>query len=68
MNEELKNIREKLHLIEDKLDEVHTLLHGMSDDTKGVLDLSDEIIALCDWKVTLKCHYNEYARMILNNH
>lgn len=67
MNEQLKNIREKLHLIEDKLDEVHTLLHDMSDGTNGVLDLSDEIIGLCDWKVSLKNRYNEYAQMVLNN-
>lgn len=67
MNEQLKSIREKLHLIEDKLDEVHTLLHGMSDEAKGALDLSDEIIGLCDWKVSLKNRYNEYAEMILNN-
>ena len=67
MDKRLKNVREKMHLIENKLDEVHDLLNGMSDDTRGVLDLSDEIIALCDWKVTLKDHYNEYARMVLNN-
>lgn len=67
MNEELKSIREKLHLIYDKLDEVHMLLHGMSDDTNGVLDLSDEIIGLCDWKVSLKNRYNEYAETVLNN-
>lgn len=67
MNEQLKNIREKLHLIEDKLDEVHMLLHGISDDTKGTIDLSDEIIGLCDWKVSLKNHYNKYAQMVLNN-
>lgn len=67
MNEQLKNIREKLHLIEDKLDEVHTLLHGMSDGTNGVLDLSDEIIGLCDWNANLINRYNEYAEMVLNN-
>lgn len=68
MNEELKNIRENLHLIYNKLDEVHMLLHGMCDETNGVIDLSDEIIALCEWRANLKKHYNEYAEMVLNNH
>lgn len=67
MDNKLKNAREKMHLIENKLDEIHDLLNAMSDGTRGALDLSDEIITLCDWKVTLKVHYNEYARMVLNN-
>ena len=61
MDTNLTNVREKMHLINDKLDEIHTLLCGMSDDTNGVLDLLDERNALRDWETTLRERYNEYA-------
>ena len=61
MAEKVANVREKMHLINDKLDEIHMLLCGMSDDTNGVLDLLDERNALRDWETTLREHYNEYA-------
>lgn len=61
MDTNLTKVREKLHLINDKLDEIHMLLWGMSDDTNGVLDLLDERNALRDWETTLREHYNEYA-------
>ena len=61
MDSNLTKVREKMHLINDKLDEIHMLLWGMSDDTNGVLDLLDERNALRDWETTLREHYNEYA-------
>ena len=67
MDTNLTNVREKMHLINDKLDEIHMLLWGMSDDTNGVLDLLDERNALRDWETTLREHYNEYATIVLKN-
>lgn len=61
MAEKVANVREKMHLINDKLDEIHMLLCGMSDDTNGVLDLLDERNALRDWETALRERYNEYA-------
>ena len=61
MDTNLTNVREKLHLINNKLDEIHMLMCEMSDDTNGVLDLLDERSALRDWETTLREHYNEYA-------
>lgn len=61
MTERVANAREKMHLINGKLDEIHTLLCGMSDDTNGVLDLLDERNALRDWETALRERYNEYA-------
>lgn len=61
MSERVANIREKMHIISDKLDEIQLLLCEMSDISNGGLDLLDERIALSDWKTTLREHYNEYA-------
>lgn len=61
MDTNLTNARKKMHLINDKLDEIQMLLCGMSDDTNGVLDLLDERNALRDWETTLRERYNEYA-------
>ena len=68
MTEKVANVREKMHIINNKLDEIHMLLWGMSDDTNGVLDLLDERNALRDWETTLRKHYNEYAITVLENH
>lgn len=61
MSERVANIREKMHIISDKLDEIQLLLCEMSDISNGGLDLLDERIALSDWETTLREHYNEYA-------
>ena len=61
MSERVANIREKMHIISDKLDEIQLLLCEMSDISNGGLDLLDERIALSDWKTILREHYNEYA-------
>ena len=65
MNEKLANIREKMHIINDKLDEIQLLLCEMSDISNGTLDLLDERSALRDWETTLREHYNEYATTII---
>lgn len=63
MSEKVANIREKMHIISNKLDEIHLLLCEMSDTSNGVLDLLDERNALRDWETTLRERYNEYAAM-----
>lgn len=68
MNEKLANVREKMHVINNKLDEIHLLLCEMSDISNGVLDLLDERNALRDWETTLREQYNEYAQIVLENH
>jgi hypothetical protein len=61
MDTNLTNVREKLHLINNKLDEIHMLMCEMSDDTNGALDLLDERNSLRDWETALRERYNEYA-------
>lgn len=68
MNEKLANVRAKMQVIENKLDEIHLLLCEMSDISNGVLDLLDERNALRDWETTLREQYNEYAQIVLKNH